>query len=125
MNATACIQEMSHLSKTLRVSTHGTILTNRHELQLTETCVFGLLHIRVMQSNHAFNDSAGNWIAFLFGATFNLVTHMIDSGPASYLVHAIAGGIICLMFKMVGDLFTPLVQRLGIRIMRWLEGKLF
>ena len=87
--------------------------------------IFQRLHICAMQNNHAFNDSAGNWIAFLFGATFNLVTHMLDSGPASYLVHAIAGGIICLLFKLVGDLFTPLVQRLGVRITRWLEGKMF
>ena len=86
---------------------------------------FHPLHICAMHSNHSFNDSAGNWIAFLFGATFNIVTHMLDSGPTSYLVHAIAGGIICLLFKLIGDLFTPLVHRLGHRITRWLEGKMF
>lgn len=78
-----------------------------------------------MQHNNSFSDGAGNWIAFLFGAAFNLATHMIDSGPASYIVHAIAGGIICLGFKMVGDLLTPLINRLGVRFTRWLEGKLF
>ena len=119
------MQEISHLSKTLRVSKHGLTVTNRHELQSTENLAFGLLHIRGMQHNHSFNDSAGNWIAFLFGATFNIVTHMLDSGPTSYLVHAIAGGIICLLFKLIGDLFTPLVHRLGHRITRWLEGKMF
>jgi CDP-diglyceride synthetase len=87
--------------------------------------IFHRMHICAMQNNHTFNDSAGNWIAFVFGATFNLVTHTLDSGPASYLVHAIAGGIICLLFKLIGDLFTPLVQRLGLRITRWLEGKMF
>lgn len=83
------------------------------------------LDISGMQSHNTFYDSSGNWIAFLFGATFNIVTHMIESGPASYLVHAIAGGIVCLGFKLLGDLFTPLVHRLGVRISRWLEGKMF
>lgn len=83
------------------------------------------LHISGMQTHNTFYDSSGNWIAFLFGATFNIVTHMIESGPASYLVHAIAGGIVCLGFKLLGDLFTPLVHRLGVRISRWLEGKMF
>ena len=59
---------------------------------------------------------------YLFGATFNVVTHVIESGPASYIVHAIAGGIICLIFKLIGDLFTPVVRRIGVRITRWLEG---
>lgn len=77
-----------------------------------------------MQNNFHIHDSAGNWIAFLFGATFNVVTHAIDSGPLSYVVHAIAGGIICLMFKMIGDLFTPLVRALGARLSRWLESKI-
>jgi hypothetical protein len=75
-----------------------------------------------MQNNHHHIDSAGNWIAFLFGATFNIVAHLFDSGPASFLVHAIAGGIICLLFKLVGDLFTPLVHRIGHRLSRWIEG---
>ena len=75
-----------------------------------------------MQHNYHSHDSAGNWIAFLFGATFNIVTHVIDSGPASYLVHAIAGGIICLVFKMIGDLFAPVVKRLGVHFSQWLES---
>lgn len=76
-----------------------------------------------MQLNYSHN-SGGNWIAFLFGATFNMVAHALDSGPASYLIHAIAGGIICLILKMIGDLFTPLIHRLGHRILRWLENKM-
>ncbi|MEJ1237920.1 hypothetical protein WBG78_07325 [Chryseolinea sp. T2] len=84
--------------------------------------IFSFLHLRAMQYNYHSHDSAGNWIAFLFGATFNIVTHVIDSGPASYLVHAIAGGIICLIFKMIGDLFAPVVRRLGVRFSQWLES---
>ena len=85
---------------------------------------FQRMHICAMHSNHSFHDSAGNWIAFLFGATFNIVTHIIDSGPASYIIHAIAGGIICLMFKLIGDLFTPMVLRIGRRLSQWLENKI-
>lgn len=96
-----------------------------YQRHLSETIIPVRYTFGDMQSNNAFYDSTGNWIAFLFGATFNLVTHMLDSGPASYLVHAIAGGIICLIFKMAGDLFTPLVNRIGVRITRWLEGKIF
>ena len=89
-----------------------------------ENHIFRALHIRIMQHNYHSHDSSGNWIAFLFGATFNVVTHVIDSGPTSYVVHAIAGGIICLIFKMIGDLLTPVVRRLGVRISRWLESGL-
>ena len=77
-----------------------------------------------MQHNYHSHDSMGNWIAFLFGATFNIVTHVIETGPTSYFIHAIAGGIICLMFKMIGDLFAPLVRRIGFRITRWIEEKI-
>ena len=80
------------------------------------------IHLWGMQLNLHPNDSAGNWIAFLFGATFNIAAHAIDPSPAGYIVHAIAGGIFCLMFKMLGDLFTPLVRRMGQRLTRWLEN---
>lgn len=89
-----------------------------------ENGVIRLCDIYSMQHNYQPHDSMGNWIAFLFGATFNIVTHVIESGPGSYFVHAMAGGIICLMFKMVGDLFAPLVRRIGFRITRWLEEKI-
>ncbi|MGC3944815.1 MAG: hypothetical protein QM762_09900 [Chryseolinea sp.] len=77
-----------------------------------------------MQHNYHSHDSGGNWIAFLFGVTFNIVTHIIDPGPASYIVHAIAGGIVCLMFKLIGDLFTPMVLRIGRRLSQWIENKI-
>ncbi len=87
-----------------------------------ENHVFYVFHIRGMENNFHFFDSAGNWIAFLFGVTFNIVTHVIESGPASYFIHAVAGGIICLLFKMLGDLFTPLIHRFGHRLTRWIDG---
>ncbi|MEO5980005.1 MAG: hypothetical protein ABIS36_23260 [Chryseolinea sp.] len=75
-----------------------------------------------MQINYHPNHGGGNWIAFLFGAVFNVAANVVDPGPASYLVHAIAGGLICLMFKIIGDLFTPLVRGMGQRLTRWLDS---
>lgn len=83
---------------------------------------FQSLHIRDMQHNYNSHDSGGNWIAFLFGAAFNIITQVADPGPASYFIHAIAGGIICLMFKLIGDLFTPMVLRIGRRLSQWFEN---
>ena len=59
------------------------------------------------------NNSAGNGIAFLFGVMFNFMTNANAPGTGNYIAHAIAGGIICLFFKMMGDLFTPILKSLG------------
>jgi CDP-diglyceride synthetase len=60
----------------------------------------------------------GNWIAFLFGAIFNLlgsvtVTMIVDSA-----VQAVVGGIIVLLFKILGDYFDPQIKR----IVAWLRS---
>ncbi|MFD0998696.1 hypothetical protein ACFQ21_05230 [Ohtaekwangia kribbensis] len=55
------------------------------------------------------NNSAGNnWFAFLFGAVFNLMAHIDLSFIMDYILQAIAGGIICLAFKIIGDILSPL-----------------
>lgn len=58
------------------------------------------------------DSGKGNWIAFLFGAIFNLlgsvtVTMIVDSA-----VQAVVGGIIVLLFKILGDYFDPQIKRL-------------
>jgi hypothetical protein len=71
------------------------------------------------------NNSAGNGIAFLFGVMFNLMTNVHDPRTTSYLLHAVAGGLICLFFKMLGDLFTPGLKSLGEKLKRWINKKYF
>lgn len=46
---------------------------------------------------------AGNWLAFLFGATFNVVAELAPRFLLDYALQAIVGGIICLCFKLLGD----------------------
>ena len=53
----------------------------------------------------------GNGIAFLFGAIFNLLANVNLSFFLDYALQAIVGGIICLAFKIIGDVFSPLWQK--------------
>ena len=53
----------------------------------------------------------GNGIAFLFGAIFNLLGNVNLSFFLDYALQAIVGGIICLAFKIIGDVFSPLWQK--------------
>ena len=50
----------------------------------------------------------GNGIAFLFGAVFNLLSNVNLSFLLDYTLQAIVGGIICLAFKIIADVFSPL-----------------
>ena len=59
--------------------------------------------------NH--NDGMGNGIAFLFGAVFNLLANVNLSFLLDYTLQAIVGGIICLGFKVLGDILSPLWQK--------------
>ncbi|SKC47366.1 hypothetical protein [Ohtaekwangia koreensis] len=55
------------------------------------------------------NYHAGsNWIAFLFGAVFNVLPHIDLTFLIDYILQAIVGGLICLGFKILGDILSPL-----------------
>jgi len=53
----------------------------------------------------------GNSIAFLFGAAFNLLANVNLLPLLEYSLQAIVGGIICLAFKIIGDILSPLWQK--------------
>ncbi|HEY9008084.1 MAG TPA: hypothetical protein VIM75_18210 [Ohtaekwangia sp.] len=53
------------------------------------------------------HNAGGNWFAFLFGAIFNLMARIDLSFLMEYILQAVAGGIICLAFKIIGDILSP------------------
>ena len=53
----------------------------------------------------------GNGIAFLFGAAFNLLANVNLFFLLDCALQAIVGGIICLAFKIIADVFSPLWQK--------------
>jgi hypothetical protein len=57
------------------------------------------------------NHGSGNWIAFLFGAVFNLMANVNLAFMLGYVSQAIVGGFICLLFKIIGDVLSPLWQK--------------
>lgn len=57
------------------------------------------------------NHESGNGIAFLFGVVFNLLSNVNLSFFLDYALQAIVGGIICLVFKIIGDVLSPLWQK--------------
>lgn len=61
-----------------------------------------------INQNHG---SGGNWIAFVFGAVFNLLTNVKLTFLLDYALQAVVGGIICLAFKILGDIFSPLWEK--------------
>jgi hypothetical protein len=67
-------------------------------------------YVYIMNTATPTNHSAGggNWIAFLFGAAFNLMARIDLSFMMDYILQAVVGGIICLGFKIVGDILSPL-----------------
>lgn len=57
------------------------------------------------------SGQAGNWLAFLFGASFNLLANVNLLFLLDYALQAIVGGIICLAFKIIGDVSSPLWEK--------------
>lgn len=57
------------------------------------------------------NHGSGNWIAFLFGAAFNLLGNVNLLFLLDYALQAVVGGIICLAFKILGDVLSPLWEK--------------
>jgi|GEM_PF-1444693 len=61
-----------------------------------------------VNQNHG---SGSNWIAFMFGAVFNLLGNVNLAFLIDYALQAVVGGIICLAFKVLGDILSPLWQK--------------
>jgi hypothetical protein len=61
-----------------------------------------------INQNHG---SGGNWIAFVFGAVFNLLGNVKLTFLLDYALQAVVGGIICLAFKILGDVLSPLWEK--------------
>ena len=56
-------------------------------------------------------NGQGNWIAFLFGAVFNLLASANLRFLIDYTLQATVGGVVCLIFKIVGDIITAAWKR--------------
>jgi hypothetical protein len=54
---------------------------------------------------------AGNWLAFLFGAIFNLFADIAPQLLLDYTLQAIVGGMVCLGFKLLGDYINEYKRR--------------
>jgi len=51
-------------------------------------------------------NSLGNWLAFIFGAIFNLAAEANLRFLIDYTLQAVVGGSVCLLFKLLGDFIT-------------------
>jgi hypothetical protein len=55
------------------------------------------------------NFGSGNMVAFIIGAIFNILSTNFDfSLLLNYIVQAVVGGIIFLLFKILADVLRPL-----------------
>lgn len=66
-----------------------------------------------INQNHG---SGGNWIAFVFGAVFNLLANVKLTFLLDYALQAVVGGMICLAFKILGDILSPLWEKHKARV---------
>jgi hypothetical protein len=57
------------------------------------------------------NWESGNWLAFLFGAVFNLFADIAPRVLLDYTLQAVVGGIVCLCFKLLGDYISDHKKR--------------
>jgi hypothetical protein len=73
------------------------------------------------QINHS--NGSGNWIAFLFGVVFNTLATFDLHYIIDYATQAIFGGVICLLFKMLGDVLTPLLKKWWTQFITWLKAE--
>ena len=52
----------------------------------------------------------------MFGAIFNLLSNVNLTFLLDYAMQAVVGGIICLAFKIIGDIFSPLWEKHKVRV---------
>lgn len=57
------------------------------------------------------NYGAGNWIAFIFGAVFNLLSNFDFTLLFNYALQAVVGGFIFLLFNILKEILKPLWQK--------------
>jgi hypothetical protein len=74
-----------------------------------------------INQNHG--GSGGNWIAFVFGAVFNLLGNVNLTFLIDYALQAVVGGIICLAFKILGDVLSPLWEKHKDRVKEYTKAK--
>lgn len=74
-----------------------------------------------INQNHG--GSGGNWIAFVFGAVFNLLGNVKLTFLLDYALQAVVGGIICLAFKILGDVLSPLWEKHKERVKEYTKVK--
>ena len=74
-----------------------------------------------INQNHG--GSGGNWIAFVFGAVFNLLGNVKLTFLIDYALQAVVGGIICLAFKILGDVLSPLWEKHKERVKEYTKVK--
>lgn len=73
------------------------------------------------QINHS--NGSGNWIAFLFGVMFNFLAKFDLHHAIDYAAQAIIGGLVCLVFKILGDFLTPYLKRWWAQFIQWLKAE--
>lgn len=73
------------------------------------------------QINHS--NGSGNWIAFLFGAMFNILANFDLHYAIDYAAQALFGGFICLVFKILGDVLSPLLKKWWNKFIAWLKAE--
>jgi K+ transporter len=69
------------------------------------------------------NNTGGNWFAFLFGAIFNLMALIDLTFLMEYILQAVAGGIICLFFKIISDVLSPLWLKQKERLKKFTDSR--
>ena len=52
----------------------------------------------------------------MFGAVFNLLANVNLTFLLDYAMQAVIGGIVCLAFKIIGDIFSPLWEKHKARV---------
>ena len=62
------------------------------------------------QTNYGFTQGgSGNTVAFLFGAVFNILANTDYASFLDYSIKAVIGGVIMMLFKLLGDYISKLV----------------
>ena len=60
-----------------------------------------------MNTDIQHNHGSGNWVAFLFGAIFNLIVTITYRGLIEYAIYSLVGSVIAgavwLFYKKIGD----------------------
>lgn len=75
-----------------------------------------------METQLHHDSEAGNWVAFLFGAMFNILANFDIPAMIDYAMQAFTGGFICLLFKLLGDYLSPVFRSWWEDLQRWIEA---